>query len=223
MPAIANRGQTVDFTITDTGLHDVRLIAFSNTTGCLDTLIKYDYLEVVPFPVAAFEVDHQQVALQDATVAFYNKSNYADTFTWIFGDGERSDLYETSHTYTDLGTYRATLIAGMEAGCADSTSMLIQVVMDQIFAPNAFRPDSDIPENRVFMPIGLGLNGTNFILKIYDRWGQVVFETSSTANPWEGFDKSGKDAPMGNYIWMATYNDIDGQEHRQSGQILLIR
>ncbi|RKD92252.1 CHU domain-containing protein [Mangrovibacterium diazotrophicum] len=216
-------GQTVDFTITDAGLHDVRLIASSTSTGCVDTLTKYNYLEVVPLPVAAFEVDRQQVPLQDATVTFYNNSNYADSFSWIFGDGERSDLFETDHTYTDLGTYRATLIASMDAGCSDSTSMLIQVVMDQIYAPNAFRPDSNIPENRVFMPTGLGLNGTNFILQIYDRWGQVVFETSSTANPWEGFDKSGKEAPMSNYIWMATYSDIDGQEHRQSGQILLIR
>ena len=73
------------------------------------------------------------------------------------------------------------------------------------------------------MPVGTGADISRFYLKIYDRWGQIVFETKTPENPWDGKDKNGNDAPMGNYVWISHYFDIQGFEHNQKGQVMLIR
>ncbi|WP_372774498.1 PKD domain-containing protein [Mangrovibacterium sp.] len=216
-------GERITVHTSEPGFYDVSLTAFSAANGCKSTLTKVGYLQLLPAPIAAFSVDNPIVSLDQSLVTFRNSSQYADSYTWIFGDGNQSTVFEPTHEYLGLGTYQASLIADSDAGCADSSSMSIQVVLDQLFAPNAFRPDSDIPENRTFMPTGLGLNGTTFTLQIFDRWGQVIFESYSADNPWIGTNKMGEDAPMGNYIWLATYRDQLGVQHKQKGQILLIR
>jgi gliding motility-associated-like protein len=73
------------------------------------------------------------------------------------------------------------------------------------------------------MPLGTGADNSTFSMKIYDRWGQIVFESKSFEEPWDGTMKNGKPAPMGNYIWVSHFFDIQGFEHNQKGQVLLIR
>ncbi len=207
----------------EAGLYDVQLVATDRNTGCTDSLTKVDLLEVLPAVIASFTVDKNPVSLENGLVSFNNTSENADSFEWNFGDGVTDQSYSPSHRYTELGDYIAQLTASSLYGCSDSASTTIAVVFGEIYAPNAFRPDSDIPENRVFMPTGLGLNNTSFTLQIFNRWGQVIFESESVDNPWEGFDQNGKEAPMGNYIWLATYTDTLGEKHQAKGQILLIR
>ncbi|WP_163715330.1 T9SS type B sorting domain-containing protein [Mangrovibacterium lignilyticum] len=216
-------GDSLELTFTNAGNYSVSLIADAEESGCTSELTKDALVEVKPSPIADFDIDRPVVSPDNPLVTFYNNSDNSDSYLWIFGDGENSIDYAPQHEYNEVGSYIAWLVASSNLGCKDSTSSQIQVVFNRFNAPNAFRPDSDIPENRVFMPYGLGLNGTNFTLQIYDRWGQVIFETTSAANPWDGLDKGGQEAPMGNYIWMATYSDVEGREHRQKGQILLIR
>lgn len=216
-------GPDVSLVYREPGLYDVQLVATDRITACVDSLTKYDYLEVFPAPVAAFTVDNATVSLENSLVNFSNSSQHAEQFEWDFGDGTQEAAYSPAHRYADLGDYLATLTVRSPYGCSDSTSLLISVVYGEISAPNAFRPDSDIPENRIFMPRGLGLNGTTFTLQIFNRWGQVIFESQSADNPWEGLDQNGDEAPMGNYIWMASFTDELGEQHQAKGQILLVR
>lgn len=216
-------GNPISVTKNKPGYFDVELTAASSKTGCSETLLWMNYLQVVPRPIAAFTVDNSRVPLDDPWIQFYNHSQFADLFTWDFGDGQRSNGFEPQHEYNGLGQYEALLVVDSYLGCSDSVSMIVQVLLNRVTAPNAFRPSSDISENRVFLPNGLGLFGGSFKLQVFDRWGQVVFETTSADNPWDGRDKSGKDAPMGNYIWLVRYTGIDGSEQTDKGQILLIR
>jgi hypothetical protein len=73
------------------------------------------------------------------------------------------------------------------------------------------------------MPFTAGVDDTRFNLKIYNRWGEKVFESNSVFYPWDGNVKNGGAAPVGNYIWSAKYYDIQGKEHNEKGQVLLIR
>ena len=123
----------------------------------------------------------------------------------------------------ELGEFNTQLFVESEFGCKDTTDFLITILPFSVYAPNAFRPESDIPENRTFMPVGLGADISRFSLQIYDRWGQIIFETKTPEYPWDGSTKNGKPAPMGNYIWISHYFDIQGFEHNQKGQVLLIR
>jgi len=92
-----------------------------------------------------------------------------------------------------------------------------------VYTPNAFRPDSDISENREFMPVGVGVDPEVFQLLIFNRWGEIVFESNSPDYKWDGTTKNNNPAPMGNYIWKAEFADIQGFQHSMKGQVLLIR
>lgn len=73
------------------------------------------------------------------------------------------------------------------------------------------------------MPVGTGADPAQFNIKIYNRWGILVFESDNPGHKWDGKTGNGNDAPMGNYIWLARFKDIQGFEHTQNGQVLLIR
>ena len=211
------------YNLTDTGRFDISLIAYSSETGCVDTLVKPDWIWVHRNPFSKFEVDYKVALIDNSDITFINYSERAVNYFWDFGDGETSEELAPVHIYNDLGEYTARLYAESVYGCADTFELVINIIPSIVYAPNAFRPDSDIPENRTFMPVAAGVDESRFILKIFNRWGEMVFESNSLFNPWNGTLKNGKVAPMGNYVWISNYFDIQGIEHNEKGQVLLIR
>lgn len=211
------------YSFPDTGKFTISLAAYSMQTGCTDTLIKPDLIWVHPNPISKFEVDYPVALLEHSDLQFTNYSSHAVNYLWDFGDGQTTDEFEPYHNFTELGNYNVKLTAESQYGCIDSSAFVVKTLPFKVFSPNAFRPNSAIPENRTFMPVGTGADENRFNLRIFDRWGQVVFETNSPYNPWDGKAKNGKDAPMGNYVWVARFFDIQGYEHNQKGQVLLVR
>ena len=216
-------GSLANYLFPDTGRVGISLLAQSLETGCTDTLTKKDWIWVHPKPIAAFEVDYPVALLEHSTITYFNHSEYAKFYSWNFGDESTSIEENPLHTFTELGEYNSQLVAESEYGCKDTTDLLIKILPFSVFTPNAFRPDSEIPENRTFMPVGVGADDQRFNLKIFDRWGQIIFETNSPHDVWDGTNKNGDEAPMGNYVWISNYFDIQGFEHKQKGQVLLIR
>ncbi len=216
-------GTSHTFTFQESGKYDVGLIAHSMQTGCSDTLVKKNWIDVFSSPVASFRADYPIALIDNSTITFTNFSERADYFYWDFGDSTFSEEKNPVHTYHDLGEYVAKLIVTTDNGCIDSTQTIIKIISDKTYAPNAFRPGSPIEENRTFLPVGLDTYQYNFKMKIYNRWGQVVYETNSSDQPWDGNTMDGKPAPGGNYIWIAKYIDVQGLEHQQTGQVLLLR
>ena len=207
----------------DTGKFDMSLIAYSNETGCIDSLLKPEWIWVHPNPFAKFEVNYPVALIDNAEISFINYSEKAENYFWDFGDSITSEEFEPVHTYNELGDYLARLNVESKYGCLDTFDLTIKIIPAIVYAPNAFHPDSDIPENRTFMPVGSGADESRFSLKIFNRWGELVFESHSTFNSWDGNLKNGVNAPVGNYIWVSKYFDIQGFEHNQKGQVLLIR
>lgn len=211
------------FSVSEPGSFDIGLIVHSNETGCSDTLIKTDWIQVYPNPTAGFLVDYPVAMADNARISFYNRSENAGSYFWEFGDGNSSAEDYPVHEYLHPGEYMAQLVAETLQGCTDTSRMLITVVPSTLYTPNAFRPDSPIEENRTFMPLKAGVDDSQFHLQVFDRQGQLVFESNSTEEPWNGTLLNGKPAPMGNYIWVARYDDIQGFKKEQKGQVLLIR
>ncbi len=207
----------------DSGKYDIGLIAHSAQTGCSDTLIKNNWISVFPRPKADFRVNFPIAMIEHSEITFTNLSENASYYYWDFGDDGFSNEINPVHTFENLGEFNTRLIAESENSCTDTTEFLITILPTSTYTPNAFRPDSPIEINRTFLPVGKNAYQLNFNLKIYDRWGQLVFETTSTSNPWDGTTKNGNPAPTGNYIWIANYIDIQGFEHHQKGQVLLLR
>jgi gliding motility-associated-like protein len=173
--------------------------------------------------VSKFEVDFPEALDNNPTISYFNYSENANEYFWNFGDGETSTEFEPVHTYQEPGYFENELIVFSEFGCSDTSMLTIKVMPFSVLSPNAFRPGSDIPENKTFMPVLLGVDETSFNMKIFNRWGHLVFETNSPDNPWDGNDLNGNELPVGNYVWISNFLDILGFEHNKKGQILLLK
>ncbi|MEA3445772.1 MAG: gliding motility-associated C-terminal domain-containing protein [Bacteroidota bacterium] len=95
--------------------------------------------------------------------------------------------------------------------------------MPRVFVPNAFTPNSD-GLNDLFFPF-LSFAGTNqFEMRIYNRWGNLVYRTIHVHQGWNGTQYDGTTkAPIGTYIYQFSFNDGDGKKHEHTGQVTLIR
>ncbi len=221
--SIVTTGVEQTFILPDAIKYDFSVSAYSNLTTCSDTLFKNDLVEVHPKPVAEFTVDFPVAIIEHAHLQFTNQTPEIEIFYWDFGDGVTSTDENPQHSYSELGKFPVNLIVESEFGCADTGMMEIEILPFDIYTPNAFRPDSEILENREFMPVSTGVDPQTFNMKIFNRWGEVIFETNSLDKKWDGTTKNNKPAPVGNYIWKADFADIQGFQHSMKGQILLIR
>jgi gliding motility-associated-like protein len=63
---------------------------------------------------------------------------------------------------------------------------------------------------------------TGYRLLIFNRWGQIVFESRSQDTGWDGRMKNGNFAPAGVYTWVLEYTDLLNEKHAQQGTVTLI-
>lgn len=221
--SVVTSGNEQLFLLPNAVKYDFTLAANSLITGCSDTLLKKNIVEVHPKPLAQFEVDFPVAIIENANLLFTNRTPDIEIFNWNFGDGSVSGEENPQHTYTALGKFPVKLAVESEFGCMDTAALDIEILPFNVYTPNAFRPDSDIPENREFMPVGVGVDPVGFQMQIFNRWGELVFESNSPEKKWDGTTKNNHPAPMGNYIWKADFADIQGFKHDMQGQVLLIR
>ena len=108
------------------------------------------------------------------------------TFLWDFGDEETSTLRDPRHMYKDAIPHRVTLTVTDNIGCIDMTG-LNTIPPLELFIPNSFTPNGD-GINDLF---GVkGANVTEFSMRIYNRWGHLVFHTSDIKEKWDGSNSS---------------------------------
>jgi gliding motility-associated-like protein len=109
-------------------------------------------------------------------------------------------------------------------GCADSTVLVIQIKGDEIFyVPNTFTPDGD-EHNHVFTPVfTTGYDPANFKFDVYNRWGELIFQSLNAEKGWDGF-YNGILCMEGTYVWKITYKIPDRDEYKiVTGHVNLIR
>ena len=107
------------------------------------------------------------------------------------------------------------------SGCVYETQFEITAeATASLYVPNAFSPNDD-GVNDVFEAYGnqVEING----LKIFDRWGGLMYESNGSTPSWDGFS-NGKKAEEGVYVYVIEYTDLHlGKEKIASGDFLLIR
>ena len=92
----------------------------------------------------------------------------------------------------------------------------------EVILPNAFKPGSDYPLNQVFLPLVKNVETSNYRLVIYNRWGQMVFETNDPSEGWDG-TRNGTLSPSGIYACLVVYSDYNGITHTQRGLVNLLK
>src|SRR5690606_14708635 len=124
------------------------------------------------------------------------------------------------HQYNATGTYCVMLVAYNAAGCADTTYTNVQVIIHPLLdVPNAFTPEQ-FGQNSVVYVRGFGIGRMTW--NIYNRFGQLVFTSTSPKVGWDGTFK-GKLQPMDVYAYTLDVEFTDGQTLRRTGDITLLR
>lgn len=149
-------------------------------------------------------------------------SGGAVAFEWYLDGQAVSEGFNYSRLFTWPDTYLITLIAEDAAGCRDSYSLPIEIILvdDQLFVPNAFTPDND-GINEVFKAYGPDF--PDFKMEIYNRWGDLVFVSNDMRRGWNGDSKgSGYYAQNDVYVWVISYTSLKGRE-RLTGHVVVVR
>jgi gliding motility-associated-like protein len=116
-----------------------------------------------------------------------------------------------------------TALASREA-CGEAVEVYVMVYSDlcvpgEIFIPNTFTPNGD-GENDIFRVRGLSVDEVYFA--IYNRWGEMVYETNERDGGWDGRYK-GRDADVGVFGWYLKVKCFNGEETFMKGNVTLIR
>lgn len=193
---------------------------------CTKTFSISDMICVFPNPVADFSFSPMPAYADDPMVTFTNSSTLNDFNAWTFGDGTNSSLENPKHLYPpgEVANYLAQLIVYTTKGCSDTAQRVVQINGQTIFyVPNAFTPDGD-ELNNVFIPVlSAGFDPSDYTFVIYNRWGEIVFETFDIAVGWDG-TYGGKIAQDGVYTWTINFKHIsEDNRYVKSGSVSLIR
>lgn len=195
--------------------------------GCVDSIRVENALYVQPKPVANFGYAPNPVTAFNTTVSFSNYSFNGYTYEWYFEGG-----YPSSSTQEDVevefpdgvvDTYDITLITTSELGCTDT--MYHELVVQPeilIYAPNTFTPDGDeFNQNwRVYME---GVDQYDWVLTIFNRWGETIWESNDMDEPWDG-TYNGTLVPDGTYPWtIRTRNILNDEKVEFRGHVNIIR
>lgn len=219
------------YTYNQPGVYSVTLTA-SNKSGSKVVKEKKYLIEVYDNPYARFEVRPSQVYIPDMPVEVTNFTFGGDTWHWDFGDGTTYSTYEPQHYYKKKGVYDITLIAGNNEGCYDTAFVRAAaeaVEGGRIKTPNVFTPNPDGPTggilgqgstNDVFLPLMEGV--TEFRMQIYNRWGELLFETTNKEIGWDGYYQ-GRLCPQDVYIYKIDLKFADGERTTKVGDVTLLR
>ncbi|MDX1652568.1 MAG: PKD domain-containing protein [Brumimicrobium sp.] len=199
------------------GCFDVSL-QVTSANGCTSLYTEQDYICTSGYPIADFTFSPTDITTINPEVNFTNNSWGANTYQWNFGDGYTSNIEHPSHTYPETeDEYIVQLIAISASGCPDTAYAVINIYEELIFyVPNTFTPDND-DFNEVFKPIFTsGFDPFDYKLLIFNRWGEVIFESNNSEIGWDGTygAESNRIVKDGTYVWKIEFKTKKSDERK---------
>jgi gliding motility-associated-like protein len=217
----------VTYTYQNPGAYDVTLTT-TDGNGCVGTTTYANYIYVEAIPVANFTASAYELSNIETSseVEFTNQSIGASSYFWSFGDGGTSTVEDPTHYYETInaGGIEIMLVAVSDLGCVDTTYQFISISEELIYyVPNTFTPDGDA-FNNTFQPVFTsGFDPYNFTMLIFNRWGEIVFETHNAEIGWDG-TYGGKYVQDGTYTWKIEFKSrVNDKKYVDVGHVNMLR
>ncbi|PLW94556.1 MAG: hypothetical protein C0592_02390, partial [Marinilabiliales bacterium] len=216
-------GDTNDLFYVTPGSNVTYYVTGTDANGCTGTAEVE--LVVSPIPVASFFTQPPIASSFDPYFQFYDNSlGNPVIWQWILEDGGMYNTPQFEHTFPadEYGDYEVYLYVENSFGCSDTIISYVTVRPDYtLYIPNAFTPNKPDGINDKFHISGINLPDDDFSIRIYNRYGALVFASSNPAFEWDG-KMNGNLLPEGTYVYRLYYRDTSGNDHAILGNITLI-
>jgi len=191
------------------GVYDISLSVIT-TTGCVNTTIADNYIQIYTPPSVGFDAGPQPTTAPDTRIEFESSvsPNVVEwNWTFIFGVPEAIS-FEPDPTYTfpmgQGGIYPVTLAVVDTNGCESQVTRNVEIFdFFNVFIPNAFTPNND-GFNDLWAVYGTDIDPDRFEMAVFNRWGEEVFQTTDLDEGWVGQSDDEKLDPT---TW---YYSLDG-------------
>ena len=198
------------------GTYTVVLVAVNPAApACKDSIAKQ--VTVLPVPVLDFTYIStcQEVSFTGSVVP----DTLINSYQWTFDDGGTGTAINTTHTYSQQGSYNVQFKVVTAGGCTVTTSKPVQVTQAGagVFDVNIITPNGDNKNDELDMDAILG-ECTDYRFVVFGRWGNVVHTQTKGTAPFTGKSETGSLLTPGVYFYSLTYGDT-----KKSGTITLIR
>ncbi len=211
VPFIA-KSDTVSYLYDEAGAFTVQIKGYYRV--CPDDSIVAD-LVIYPYPVLDIGIDTAICPGGEPVVISDYRNTGISGATWLWNTGETG----SSIAVTEPGNYYATVTVD---GCATSDSVLVRRSC-YIEIPNVFTPNGDGYNDYFFPKSLLSRALTSFKMQVFNRWGQLLFETTRTdGRGWDG-RFNGDLQPQGAYVYMIDVVFANGVAEKYQGNVTLIR
>lgn len=195
----------------------------SNACGSGDTVT----VSLYSVPLANFTISPSNPTTTETEISYTDISTIATGtivgWLWNFGNGATDSTQKPlSFMYNDEGEYPIVLIVESNNGCKDTVQNSITIESDfSFFIPSALTPNDD-RLNDTFT--GKGTSIKNFQMLIYDRWGELIYETNDINQPWNGKVKNHNEFVQNDvYVYSITVTSYKNAKHYYRGTVTVTR
>ncbi len=209
--SIVNGSDSISHTYVNAGNYSLDVI-INSIYGCVYSKTITDFVLVSPIPKPDFFINPNPTTIFETKVKIEDRSS-DDVTNWDwnspFSNPTKSIDQSPTFKFEEgvVGQYPITLITTNITGCVDSLTLYLNVISDILFyTPNSFTPNGD-EHNQSWKFYTAGIDKFDFNLSIYNRWGQIIFETNDPEYGWDGTYK-GKIVEPGTYNWKVIMKDL---------------
>ena len=200
----------------------------TSPNGCEGKLTKTKYITPIDVPTMKFGFTPDSIDIYNPEIQFINYST-AKFFTWNFGDfSPISNEKNPLHTFPETPgmAYKVVLKGSNSLSGVCPISVYHEIVSIDpaiYFIPNSFTPNGD-EINNTFQPIFTsGYDPQNYSFWIYNRLGELVFESHNAAIGWDG-TYGGKLAENNTYVWKLQFKSKQTEkEFYLTGHVNLVK
>ncbi|MGV6862686.1 MAG: T9SS type B sorting domain-containing protein [Putridiphycobacter sp.] len=225
----AGGNNTVNYSFEDVGVFDVTMTVTS-VYGCIYDTTYQNYIEVYDYPMANFTPTPIPATIYETQIQFQDlSSDDVISWTWDMGEGS-SPRYSTEQNPNTVypegvpGIYPVMLVVVNEYQCYDTLISQAEIINDVIvYAPNIFTPDND-EFNQTWRVYISGIDIYDFHLTLFNRWGEIVWESFNPEATWNGTYGSSQDVQDGTYVWVINAKDsYNDKKYEFRGTVSVLR
>ncbi len=215
-----------DIVFANPGCYDVTLTSTS-LEGCIVTQTYPNLVCIYEDPIPGFYTNPNSPSILDPTVSIVDISTNAEFYSYTFGGYGSSNDAEPTITFpvTEETTVDICQTIISPEGCTASICIPVEIHEEIIFyVPNIFTPDGDL-FNETFHPVFTsGVDPYDYHLTMFNRWGEVMFESYNFDEGWNGHYGNGGLVRDGVYIWQIEFGEkLSDKKQTHRGHVTVLK